>query len=302
MIRYSSLLYRISQSPLRYISSSSSSFFSSPLSSSSIKVSVNDILTEVLVDTGATISLIHEDVLNRMAHDLPVPCSLKEVHTANCGFISLTGLVKLNVSIGHFQTMADVYVTRDLVCSMILGRDWIHKNQVTLCFSSNRLFVHSGVASTELIPIPRHESFVMFASESIVVPPFHEKFVSGYVPVRSMENALFTPNLAIQHAKLVLLPHSVLHIHDHHGVIAIMNNTRHPKTIPRDTPLGIISRSGLHPAVNVIHPSSATAANSSSRTPSSFHCSHCDIHFSRALDLSKHFMHCCSKNNIARLA
>ena len=167
------------------------------------------------------------------------------MHTANCGFLSLVGLVKLKIAIGHFQTTADVHVTPDLVCPMILGRDWMHQNHATLCFSSNRLFVQSGVASTRLLPIPHRESFVMFASDSIVIPAFHEKFVSGYVSVPSLDDALFTPNLAIQHAKLVLMSHSVLHIRAHHGVISIMNNTRHPKTIRQDTPLGVVSTSGL---------------------------------------------------------
>jgi hypothetical protein len=107
----------------------------SPLSSSSIEVPVNNVLTKVLVDTGASISLIHAEVLHRMTHEPLVSSSLTEVHTANCGFISLLGIVKLNIPIGQFNTTADVYVTRDLVCPMILGRDWTHKNQVTLCFS-----------------------------------------------------------------------------------------------------------------------------------------------------------------------
>ena len=151
----------------------------SPLSSSSIEVPVNNVLTKVLVDTGASISLIHAEVLHRMTHEPLVSSSLTEVHTANCGFISLLGLVKLNIPIGQVNTTADVYVTRDLVCPMILGRDWIHKNQVTLCFSTNILSVHSGRSSTPLSPMSTHESFVMLASHSVVIPPFHEKFVSG---------------------------------------------------------------------------------------------------------------------------
>ena len=55
----------------------------SPLCSSSIEVPVNNIITKVLVDTGAAISLIHETALQSMKHKPIDACSLKEVHTAN---------------------------------------------------------------------------------------------------------------------------------------------------------------------------------------------------------------------------
>jgi hypothetical protein len=98
--------------------------------SSSIHVPVNHVPTKILVDTGAAISLIHDNTLSTMRHKPIVPCSLKEVHTANSGFISLLGIVKLTVLINHLHTHVDAYVTRDLICPMILGRDWIQQHYV----------------------------------------------------------------------------------------------------------------------------------------------------------------------------
>ena len=267
----------------------------SPLSSSSIEVFVNDVLTEVLVDTGASISLINSNLLDRMAHDSIVPCSLKEVHTANCGFISLVGLIKLDILIGHVHTVADVYVTNDLICPMILGRDWIHDHQVTLCFSSNRLFVQAGQALTRLLPVSPQASFVMLATAPIVIPPFHEKFVSGYVAIQSMANAIFTPNLALQHSKLILLPSSVMHIRDHQGILSIVNNTRHSKTIPRDTPLGFVAQSTRPPSINVLHTPSAASAAPARTLTVSLVCSHCDVPFVCPTKLYAHLTQCCNK-------
>jgi len=103
-------------------------------SSSSIHVPINHVLTTVLVDTGATISLIHETTLSKMKHKPIVPCLLKEVHTANSGFLSLLGIVNLTVQVNHISTPVDAYVTRDLVCPMILGGDRIQTNYVTINF------------------------------------------------------------------------------------------------------------------------------------------------------------------------
>ncbi|CAF4216626.1 unnamed protein product, partial [Rotaria magnacalcarata] len=60
------------------------------------------------------------------------------------------------------------------------------------------------------------------------------------------------PNLALQRSKLVMIPHSVLHIRNYRGIISIKNNTQRPKTIPRYTRLGFISPSAEDFDMNVI--------------------------------------------------
>ncbi|CAF4129789.1 unnamed protein product [Rotaria sordida] len=264
--------------------------------SSSIQVPVNNTLTKVLVDTGAAISLIHEETLQQMQHQPIYPSSLKEVHTANSGFLSLVGLVKLNVRINYITTTVDAYVTGDLVCPMILGRDWIQQNHVNVNFSTNRIYIHHGLTSVPLLPILRTEPLVMSLPRTIVIPPFHEKFISGYVPVKSLDHALFTPNIALQHTRLVLIPHSILHVRNHHGIISIINNTRHSKTIPHHTPLGFISPSAETNDINVINELSNTSPHFSSDRLFLFSCIHCDAQFSTEINLYKHLNDCCNKN------
>lgn len=225
---------------------------------------MNHVLTTVLVDTGAAISLIHESILSKMQHKPISPCSLTEVHTANSGFISLLGIVNLTVQVNHIVTHVDTYVTRDLICPMILGRDWIQNNYVNINFGTNHIYLYNGLVSTPLLPVPRAESFIMSLSHSVVIPAFHQKFIYGYVPVQTLNYALFTPNLALQHTRMLLLPHSLLHVHDHRAVISIINNTRHSKLIPRNTPLGFISSSTTSADINVISTSSRNSSNSSS--------------------------------------
>jgi transposase InsO family protein len=268
----------------------------SPLYSSSIEVPVNNIITKVLVDTGAAISLIHETTLKRMQHKPIDPCSLKEVHTANSGFISLIGLVHLNVQVNYLHTGVDVYVTRDLVCPMILGRDWIQKNHVNISFSTNRIYLHDGITSIPLLPIPRTESLVMSLSQSIIIPPFHEQFISGYVPIKSLDDAIFIPNIALQHTKLVLIPHSILHIRDHHGIISIKNNTRHSKIIARDTPLGFISPSSEPHDMNLVQELTLNSKHFSPQHLIVFSCHHCSVQFSTETALHEHLVDCCNKH------
>ncbi|CAF4518486.1 unnamed protein product, partial [Rotaria magnacalcarata] len=268
----------------------------SSLHSSSIKVPVNNLITKVLVDTGATLSLIQEQTLKRMKHSPMISCSLKEVHTANSGFISLLGLVNLTVKINHIMTTVDAYVTHDLVCPMILGRDWIQKHHVNVDFSTNRIYIHDGNTSVPLLPVSCIEPLAMSLQNSIVIPPFHEKFISGCVPIKSLQNVIFTPNLALQRSKLVMIPHSVLHIRNYRGIISIKNNTQRPKTIPRYTRLGFISPSAEDFDMNVIPELCANVCHLSSHSLTSFSCIHCAVECSSRSDLYEHMIDCCNRH------
>ncbi|CAF3667002.1 unnamed protein product [Rotaria sp. Silwood1] len=225
-----------------------------------------------------------------------MPCSLKEVHTVNSGFISLLGIVKLTVQIHHLDTHIDAYITRDLICPMILGRDWTQQNYVNVNFCTNRIYLYNGLASTPLLPISRSEPVIMSLSHSVVIPPFHQKFIYGYVPLKSLDDALFTPIIALQHARMVLILHSLLHIRDNRGVISIINNTRHSKFIPRNSPLGFIYSSTATAGLNVIHASPMNFSDSSSSSLSLLSCNHCGVRFSTELTLYDHLFHCCNKD------
>ena len=190
------------------------------------------------------------------------PVHWKEVHTANGGFISLLGIVQLTVQINHLNTHVDAYVTRDLICPMILGRDWIQQNYVNISFCTNRIYLYHGLASTPLVPIPRRESVIMSLSHSIVIPPFHQQFIYGYVPIESLDDALFTSNRALQRTRMILLPYTLLHMRDNRGIISIINNTRHSKLIPRDTPLGLVSSSTAAADLNMVDASPMNSSES----------------------------------------
>lgn len=267
---------------------------SRPFSSSSIHVPVNNVLITVLVDTGAAISLINADTLSRMKHSPVAPTSLKEVHTANSGFLALTGLVHLTVTINHMLTYVHAYVTTDLICPMILGRDWIQNNHVNLNFGTNSLSLYQGLASTPLLTNSPREPVVMSLSVPIVIPPFHQLFVYGRVSVPTLHNALFTPNLTLQHNRLLILPHALLNIDDHCGIISIINNTRRSKSLAANTPLGLISPSPS-PSIHVI--SSTSVSPSSAPRPSDFSlCPHCQLSFSVDTMFYEHLLQCCNKD------
>ncbi|CAF1321713.1 unnamed protein product [Adineta steineri] len=136
----------------------------------------------------------------------------------------------------------------------------------------------------------------MSLSHDIVIPPFHTKFLYGHVPIKSLDDALFTPNVALQHTRMVLIPHSLLHIRNNRGVISIINNTRHSKMIPRNTPLGFISSSTTTADINVISTSYMDSSHFSLPSISLLSCTHCNVRFSTESALYNHLFHCCNKD------
>ncbi|CAF1470340.1 unnamed protein product [Adineta steineri] len=179
---------------------------------------------------------------------------------------------------------------------MILGRDWIQNNYVNINFYTNRIYLFNGLASTALLLKLFRDPVIMTLSHDIVIPPFHTKFLYGHVPIKSLDDALFTPNVALQHTRMVLIPHSLLHIRNNRGVISVVNNTRHSKMIPRNTPLGFISSSTTTPDINVISASAMDSSHFSLPSISLLSCTHCNVRFSTESALYNHLFHCCNKD------
>ncbi|CAF4172207.1 unnamed protein product, partial [Rotaria magnacalcarata] len=139
-----------------------------------------------------------------------------------------------------------------------------------------------------VLPIPRHEPLIMSLQHAISIPPFHEKFICWYVPIKSSNNVLFTPNSALQHTKLVLILHAILHIRDYHGIISIITDTHRSKIMPCHTSRGFISQSNEQLIINIIHKQTTNNRSPPSISSSLVSCTHCAIQFCSEQELYQH--------------
>ncbi|CAM4795384.1 unnamed protein product, partial [Rotaria magnacalcarata] len=144
------------------------------------------------------------------------------------------------------------------------------------------------VLSDWVVPIPRHEPLIMSLQHAISIPPFHEKFICWYVPIKSSNNVLFTPNSALQHTKLVLILHAILHIRDYHGIISIITDTHRSKIMPCHTSRGFISQSNEQLIINIIHKQTTNNRSPPSISSSLVSCTHCAIQFCSEQELYQH--------------
>jgi hypothetical protein len=106
---------------------------------------VNDTQLQVLVDTGATNTIIHETALSRLCHYEVKPGSQK-FRLANESSISIVGNVSLEVRIQHLKTYVTAAITRTLCCDMILGEDWIGRNKIIINRNTNTVEIQEEEA------------------------------------------------------------------------------------------------------------------------------------------------------------
>ncbi|CAF3393117.1 unnamed protein product, partial [Rotaria sp. Silwood2] len=86
---------------------------------------------KVLVDTGATNSIIQQSSLSKIRQTQIYPVQ-QQFFLANKSSISIIGYVTLKIKIQHINTYITAAITKTLCCDVILGEDWIRHYQITI--------------------------------------------------------------------------------------------------------------------------------------------------------------------------
>ncbi|CAF1370955.1 unnamed protein product [Rotaria sordida] len=106
---------------------------------------------KVLVDTGATNSIIQQSSLSKTRHRRIYPVQ-QQFFLANKTSISIIGYVTLEIKIQHIKTHVTAAITKTLCCDVILGEDWIRHYQVTINGFTNKIEVLGSKAIVPLQP------------------------------------------------------------------------------------------------------------------------------------------------------
>ena len=147
-----------------------------------VKGTVNFKLVDLLVDSGAAVSLLcYEFWLNcKINSDEICPCNIK-LTNASGQTIPTLGLVSCKVNIGGVNTCHDFILAKSLAQPVILGTDFLKINKWDLQFSCGHL--KNGRVRVPLLPssvvnkkIP-HESCPLSVIVNTVVPENSEKII-----------------------------------------------------------------------------------------------------------------------------
>ncbi|CAF4071366.1 unnamed protein product, partial [Rotaria sp. Silwood2] len=124
---------------------------------------------KVLVDTGATNSIIQQSSLSKIRHSRFYPVQ-QQFFLANKTSISIIGYVTLEIKIQHIKTYVTAAITKTLCCDVILGEDWIRHYQVTINGFTNKIEILGNKASVPLRTSAT--SKVLFSQEIIQIQDY----------------------------------------------------------------------------------------------------------------------------------
>jgi hypothetical protein len=130
----------------------------SPCYPLSVRVSIAGISAIAILDTGSSITLIHQHFLQRLSHAPLIPAR-HSFFSANSSAIPIIGEVSLTVSVSGIPTTVVAAVTRHLITDLLLGVDWIYQHVVSIHPQSHQLVLRTVDKKFPPIHLQRHPRF-----------------------------------------------------------------------------------------------------------------------------------------------
>jgi hypothetical protein len=260
-----------------------------------IRAQVNNTYRNIILDTGSGTTIVNQKFLQQIEHKLFRPISTS-YSSANCTVIEIIGEVDLEIKINNLSTRVTAAVAKDLVTDLLLGTDWINLHVLSIDIFHKRITVHDTMgrtSTTSIIQLPNSPCLFVSLIHPITIPQYSTYPVHVHVPISHCSNALFEPSEQLQR-KSIVIPSTLINIHDHQTQLLITNNTDHPYTLPRNTRLGMVSTSSIIGTMSSPLSAATVSRSSSSRSSrSSYSCYICHHTFLSNNDLYNHLREKC---------
>ena len=195
---------------------------------------------KILVDTGATNSIIQQSSLSKIRHPQIYPVQ-QQFLLANKSSVPIIGYVTLEIKIQHIKTCVTAAITRTLCCDVILGEDWIKYYQVTINGFTNKIEILGNKAAVSLRTSSRKRRIPVKLRKSMTIPSRTEQMVEAFTSIPQASKVLFSPDLCVQGNKNLVIPQAIIEIQDHCTKLIITNINDYPLYLASDTNLGFIS-------------------------------------------------------------
>jgi hypothetical protein len=152
-----------------------------------IRAQVNNTHHIAILDTGSSITIIHNRFLRTIQHNTFTPFS-KSYSSANCTRIEIVGEVLLEIKINNIRTSIKASVASHLVTDLLLGADWIDRHVISIHPLSRTILVRDENGRSTTVPIirptdPSCSSVTLI--HRTVIPAYSESAVAVHIPVWS---------------------------------------------------------------------------------------------------------------------
>jgi hypothetical protein len=205
-----------------------------------VYLTVTDMKTKTMIDTGSTISAIASNYLKKIHHGrihrVVISCK-----SANNTDLKILGKVKLTVMVHNITTIVNAFIIEDLCTDILLGNDWCNDYHVDISYHFKNITVWMGRqwAQVSLSELTNADTIIhLRTSDDIVIPPWSAKVIRTSTEVAKMSAAIFTPSTTLLEKQDILAPHALLQIDHFHTILSLLNSSNTSKTIFKGTRLG----------------------------------------------------------------
>ena len=177
-----------------------------------IRAQNNHTYHNILLDTGSSITVIHNRFLQCIYHNTFEP-SQNSYISANCTTSNIIGKVQLEIKINGLSTFVTASVASSLVTDVLVGTDWLNQYVLCLDISTRRLTLQDNtgqITTTSLIQSNNTSCCTVRLPNQITIPQYSESIITATVHLPNSSNLLFEPSSSFNQ-KATVLPTALIH-------------------------------------------------------------------------------------------
>ena len=211
----------------------------SPEAGMFLKAKVNGVIANLLIDTGATVTIINTKLFKQMP-DVSLSPSQRDILTANGESLQVEGRAVVDIQFENFQC-SNIAVIANINVDGILGLDFMRSQSATIDIERNIVKVQGHELGVQMLG--QIGCYRVSVSETVTLPPRTESIIDGKVednvPV-SFEVGLVEPTDDFRKAEKALVGRALVS-NSNRIPLRLMNVSSEPKILYQGTIIAKVS-------------------------------------------------------------
>ena len=190
--------------------------------------------TRMLVDTGSSVTLVHEKVWNDISQDRKLLTPHCPVMAVNGDSLSLCGQIDLDLMVGKHVRTHTVLVVREMTQECLLGTDFLEQYGCVVDLGRRTMIMLGETIPLDTLYGSCISTCHVFVQETAVVPPYHEMRLQVQLEGAKTDGdyvGLFQPKAEMSTQRGLLFACSVSPVHDGKAVVQLVNPSAVPVTL-----------------------------------------------------------------------
>ena len=217
---------------------------------------INNQESPIIIDTGASISVIDHEFYKELNSKLPISKIEKVITDAQGNKLNVVGKVMLFLSIGMTKFKVKLYVINNLSNSVIIGNDYLQKWGITIDYKQG--FIWTDKRSFFKFNVEEDYSTcgeLIYTIEDLKIPPRSNMFINGFIKCHpSGRFANTTDEIIIEQLdrdnKQYLITRSLCKT-TINPIINIVNFLETPLFVKKGTPIAVINSNPNDKIMNI---------------------------------------------------